>query len=107
MDYPAALVKKANELELYNDNYWHILLHYKRGIFGIRSLVDDPRFFASPSGKYDPKSELEATIYSFFRTDQHDEEHAVCRFIARYNWLKEKLGIDEKLVPDNKCDKFY
>jgi hypothetical protein len=68
--------------------------------------VADPRFFLSPNGKYDPKAELEATIRGFFKKDQSERERAVCRFIARFSWLKEKLDIDVSRLPYQACDDF-
>ena len=82
------------------------MLHYKRGIFGLRSLVDDPKFFADPNGKHDPRAELRATIRSFFRPVVEGETHPVCRFVARFEWLKEKLNIDESRLPVPRCEEF-
>ncbi len=104
--YADRLVTEAVRRELYRDRYWHILLHYKRNLFGLRSLVDDPGFFADPNGKHDPRAELEATIRSFFQPLRAEEKHPVCRFAARYQWLKEALGIDESRLPVSACAAF-
>lgn len=97
------LITRADSLRLDRDRYWDILLHYKHGLFGQGSVVDDPKFFASPEGKGDPRAELHATIRSFFEPAVTDTtvKHPVCRFAARFEWLKEKLAIDESrlLVP--------
>ena len=50
------LVEQAITDKLYQDDYWHILLHYKKELSGIKSLVDDSEFFLSKSGKNDPLS---------------------------------------------------
>ncbi|MFN8548702.1 MAG: DUF4105 domain-containing protein [Candidatus Eisenbacteria bacterium] len=101
--YIAALIARADSLGLDRDRYWDILLHYKRGFLGLGSVVDDPKFFASPLGKGDPRAELHATLRSFFEPAVSDTtvKHPVCRFAARFEWLKEKLAIDESrlLVP--------
>ena len=60
------LLDKAVSLKLYNDPYWHTLLHYKKGHTGYKSLIDDPGFFLSKQGKYDPEDELKETLKSFF-----------------------------------------
>ena len=104
--YLTALLEKARRDELHNDPYWHTLLHYKRGVFGLRSLVDDPRFFAASNGKHNPAAELEGTIRSFFSPPREEERHPVCRFVARHAWLKEKLSIDETELPVRGCDSF-
>ncbi|HLF85907.1 MAG TPA: DUF4105 domain-containing protein [Nitrospiria bacterium] len=96
-------LKSAEEMRLHEDRYWEILLHYKKSILGVKSLIDDPRFFLSPNGKYDPKSELDATIKAFFNAEPRDNNHPKCRFIARYSWLKEKIDIDGSQTPDIIC----
>ena len=102
----ADLLAKADRLRLHEDRYWHVLLHYKRGLLGLRSLVDDPRFFADPNGKHDPRAELHATIRSFFTPVVEGEVHPICRFVARFEWLKAKLGIDESRLPVPRCEAF-
>src|SRR3972149_2350286 len=67
------------------------------GVAGARSLVDDPRFFLSPSGKTDPAAELLATLDGLF--DNTSAPAAFCRFPARYAWLAGKLGIDPPRIP--------
>jgi hypothetical protein len=105
-NYADILVDKANKLELYNDRYWQILLHYKTGLFGKASLIDDPDFFLSENGKKDPRSELEATIRSFFHPPVKSKKHPICRFAARFCWLKEKLSMDLSRLPLRECDAF-
>jgi len=104
--YIEHLLAEAERQGLHEDRYWHILLHYKRGLFGLRSLVDDPKFFADPNGKHDPRAELRATIRSLFCPSVADEKHAVCRYVARYEWLKERLGIDPRRLPVPQCTAF-
>ena len=87
---------------------WEVLLHYKPARFGgTTSLVDDPSFFNAPDGKSNREAELFATLASFFTVTLKDgQEHPRCQFIARYTWLKEELGIDEKQLPPADCAKF-
>ncbi len=96
-DYLAELKGKAASLGLPADLYWRILLHYRPGIAGSRSLVDDPRFFLAPSGKTDPAAELSATLDGLF--DNVAEAPAFCRFPARYSWLAKTLEIDPTRIP--------
>lgn len=106
-DYQDYLVRSAREQELHKARYWRILLHYKETLFGgSESLVDDPRFFLARDGKYNPESELTATIRGFFRKNGAEEDHPVCRFTARYAWLKEKLAIDPSKLPVPECGPF-
>lgn len=100
------LLKKAEEKKLYSHRYWEVLLHYKPTRTGFESLIDDPRFFLSPYGKRDPKAELEATIKALFQSDKKNDEHPRCRFIARYEWLKEELDMNESQFSDITCTVF-
>ena len=95
--YLAELKGRATSLALHEDRYWRILLHVRPGIAGTRSLVDDPRFFLSPSGKTDPSAELAATLDGLF--DDTSSPAPFCRFPARYAWLAGKLGIDPTRIP--------
>ncbi len=103
--YVESLVASASEMGLHGERLWHVLVHYKPSVFhGHKSLVDDPRFFLSPEGKTGPKAELEATVRAFFETEAGEgDEHPRCRFPARYAWLKERLAMDESLLPAPEC----
>ncbi len=101
--YAAALRADAARLRLSDDRYWDILLHYKKGIFGRTSLIDDRRFFLSPGGKSDPAAELAATIDGFFESGLGEEASPRCRFPARFAWLTERLGIDASKLPAPSC----
>jgi len=98
------LLQKAKEERLYEDRQWQILLHYKPAGSGHKSLIDDPIFFLSPVGKEDSEAELEATLRAFFESDKSGDGHPRCRFAARFEWLREKLGIDESLFSDVACN---
>lgn len=103
-DYASELVERARAARLSEEPQWRTLLHYKRAVFGIESLVDDPAFFASPEGKRDPDAELEATIRSFFDPIPEEGKHPVCRFAARFDWLQRRLQIDTSRLPVPACD---
>lgn len=83
------LISIAHTKNLCNTTQWWALLHYKKNIFGIKSLVDDPKFFLAPDGKYNPQSELDATIRYLY--SYHEKENPIDRFMARYEWLKKEL----------------
>ncbi|MHB8845401.1 MAG: Lnb N-terminal periplasmic domain-containing protein [Nitrospirota bacterium] len=105
--YLGELQQRAKEKDLARARTWEVLLHYKPSGKGIKSLVDDPRFFLAPDGRRDPDAELFATLAAFFQeTVKDDEEHPRCRFIARYTWLREELAIDEQRLPKADCAKF-
>ena len=102
-EYISQLIERSRQQELHEHDYWHTLLHYRVGVLGLRSLVDDPDFFLSERGKVDPQAELEATIRAFFRDVGEASEHPVCKFVARFSWLAEMLHIDKTRLPLAEC----
>jgi hypothetical protein len=91
--YLESVLREAHETALHQDRYWHTLLHYKKGLIGTRSLIDDPRFFLAKDGKYNPEAELDATIRAIFRNETGGGKPAACRLVARYDWIREKLRL--------------
>ena len=85
-------------------------MHYRPRFFGkgVKSQIDSQSFFLSPSGKFDPRAELEATLSSFFSRCAKDEkaEPPQCKFIARYQWLKQELDFDSQRLPECNCSWF-
>lgn len=105
--YVERLVAEARSRKLHEDPYWHVLLHYRRGILGIHSLIDDPAFFNSPQGKHRPDLELEATLRAFFDPPAEEEgQHPRCRFIARFDWLAAELQLDRSFLQQPDCGIF-
>jgi hypothetical protein len=103
------LAQQAREGELYDDRYWHLLLHYRKNFGGgYTSEVDDPGFFLSPNGKTDPEAELHATLTYFFSDTLvgRSKQPAQCAFVARYHWLKEKLHFHESQLRPQPCERF-
>ncbi len=101
--YRDELTESATKLRLPDDRYWHVLLHYKRGLFGTESLVDDRKFFLSPDGKHDPSAELDAAIDGLFADGLEEQTIPRCRFPARYDWLIRRLGVDLTKLPEVSC----
>jgi hypothetical protein len=60
---------------------------------GWRSAIHSREFFLSPEGRDDPQRELSASLTAFALplTDNPDQ-HAQCRFPARWLWLKSRVG---------------
>ncbi len=102
--YVEQIVTKARDLRLHEERDWHVLLHYTKTLSGsYKSKIDDTHFFLSPDGRTDSKTELEATLRSFFIPAQKDGENTACRFPARYEWLKNRLDIDTSKLPGFTC----
>ena len=107
--YMNTLAQQAQVQNLAQKRYWHLLLHYKKTIFGTyESQEDGPDFFNSPLGKTDPQAELIATLRNVFRSPESlkpGEEHPQCNFPARYKWLKAQLSFDPARLPVVHCDR--
>ena len=104
--YLSELLDLAGRQRLHEDPYWRILMHYKKGLQGYTSRIDDPAFFLAPDGKTNPEAELCATLKAFFEQPPDGKPAAVCRFAARYEWLRERLNIDPVRLPVATCDSF-
>lgn len=100
----ADLISLARDKGLFRDRYWHILMHYGKTPFGVKSQVDDPLFFLAPDGKTNPQSELEATISILFQEDDKAAEPNVCRFYGRFMWLKQALEVDSEAYANRVCE---
>lgn len=108
-DYVADLLDQAREQQIWLSTEWINLVHYegKGDLPGnYNSQVNDKRFFLAPDGDINPESELLATIKALYRTDITGNDHAQCKFIARFNWLKHKLSINPDTLPVIQCDKY-
>src|SRR4030042_217776 len=101
--YRDELKESATRLRLPDDRYWHVLLHYKRGLFGTESLVDDRKFFLSPDGKHDPPAELDAAVDGLFADGEEAQTIPRCRFPARYDWLIRRLTGGLLKLPEGSC----
>ena len=65
--YLVELINKGAQAKLASEREWHLLLHYRKNLFGGHtSEQDDLGFFMSPDGKTDPQAELDATLKQFF-----------------------------------------
>jgi len=91
---------QALELKLYEKHYWHLLLHMN----GDESEIDDPNFFFAKDGAINPQAELLATLDAFFSDEIKDDNSSICKFPARYSWLKEKLHGDD--FPTAECKEY-
>lgn len=90
---------------LHLEKAWHKLVHYKETLTGaFKSEADGKNFFLDSNGKHDPMAELISTLEAFAREDAINDSHAVCRFPARYLWLKQKTNLRE--VDFSLCPKY-
>lgn len=91
---------------LHLEKAWHKLLHYQETLTGsFKSEADGKDFFLYHDGKYDPMGELISTLEAFAKEDEINDNHAICRFPARYLWLKQKTKLRE--VDFSLCPKYF
>lgn len=105
----AELQENAVEQKLWRHPEWINLLHYDiddKSKDEYLSQVDDEKFFNAKDGKTSSKNELLATIAAFYRTDIKDNDHPQCRFVARLEWLQNKLSIETKTLPTEDCKEY-
>ncbi|HET8760165.1 MAG TPA: DUF4105 domain-containing protein [Nitrospiria bacterium] len=108
-DYSRELIQRARAIRLFDEREWHLLVHYKRTLFGAyESQEDAPAFFNAPNGKTNPEAELAATIERFFIDPTElkpGEAHPQCDFPARYKWLKFRLSFDPTRLREQPCER--
>jgi hypothetical protein len=103
------LKNQAVDLRLSEDARWRRILFYIPSVvYGTKGMIDDPAFYLSPQGKWDPKAEMDATLTAFFLTPdlKAPDQHALCRFPARRAYLEEKLNIGSAIWPKAQCPRY-
>ncbi len=98
---PDRLIKDAINANLHNSPVWKTLLHVSNGKLNI----EDPNFILSKNN-FSLKNELEQTIYSFFGNADKADSHGICKFPARFFWIKSELNIDDSVFPHVQCEAF-
>lgn len=74
---------------------------------GWLSAIHSESFFLSPDGRSNPLSELQATLAAFaVPLDGDPNQHAKCRFPARWLWLKARLKDHPALLDSVTCPAF-
>lgn len=89
--------------------YWRALGHYlpAQNASGLSSEINSPGFFLSSNGANDPQQELVATLNALFLpAGESPDQHAQCRFIARFHWLKKQLDLNAFSLPHIQCHQF-
>jgi hypothetical protein len=107
--YVRMLQDAADKKVLWNRREWLNLVHYRRSVLNTQtftSAVDDDRFFYAADGSRNPRAELNATLNAFFAEQPVGNDYALCRFPARFNWLKQHLEIDTGRLPVVTCSDY-
>lgn len=79
---------------------WKSLLRYETPLlkpWRHDSIIKDKDFFFAPNGNSDSLSELKATLAAFQKpVGKNINNHAICKFPARYKWLKKQLLVENQ-----------
>ncbi|MCH2283974.1 MAG: DUF4105 domain-containing protein, partial [SAR324 cluster bacterium] len=96
-----SLWEQAQDRQLSRHPYWLKLLHFYSigesvGQWSFKSDIVSSSFFLSPEGKTDPAEELKSTLKALLRpVNDNPDQHARCKFIARFEWLRSQLDFPE------------
>ncbi len=100
-------IQAAESGRLDAEETWLKLVHYQAeddSASGFRSIVINPEFFLAEDGRDDPAAELRATLSAFTALLPEDvNNHAQCKFPARYLWLEEQLAFTPDDIPKVGC----
>lgn len=89
--------------EIYTSPDWKNLLHYDKE----KSVINkDSDFFLSSKGYYNPEAEFIATLEEFSKTSNLDNNHAICRYPARFEYILQSLNLSRSNFPTPKCSEY-
>lgn len=94
---------------LARNNHWRSLIHYEATnieALPLQSQVDDDNFFLSQNGKNQPLEELRATLRAFYRPLGNPNQHPLCKFPARWQWLSNMLELPAPPIELSDCPDF-
>jgi len=102
------MLRLAQQAQLSQSAEWHKINQYHPTLGGVKSRVDDTRYFLAANGKRDPHAELEATIRAAYDEGiaEQSRQPKLCRRVARYQYLNrsmKELGFD---YPASRCEGF-
>jgi len=92
------IIKTAIEKNLHKYYIWKSLLQVTNNKINIK----DPSFILS-GDNFSLENELVKTIQSFFDVPNDSFKHPICRFPARFFWIKSELGLNDGIFPDVRC----
>ncbi|MEK6628517.1 MAG: DUF4105 domain-containing protein [Bdellovibrionota bacterium] len=107
----ADLVAEAKKLNLAQDNFWLKILKYEKkwgGLAKPQSAINNEEYFLSKEGRTNSEAELSASIEGFQANidERTIDKHPICRFPARYKWIKKKLNWAGREDVFKKCSNY-
>jgi len=107
--YLTELQDQAVQQQLWKHQEWLNLLHYIGDADSPKNYenpIRDKTFFLADKGATNPEAELTATLAGFYNTEKNNDNNAQCRFVARLNWLQQRLNINSDSLPTVHCTKY-
>ena len=92
------LLEQAFNKNLQQSHIWRNLLHInnnKASIYNSNFLLSYPNFTL--------KKEFSKTLKSFFNRNKLDDTHTICKYPARYLWIKNNLNLTDSDFPKVNC----
>lgn len=81
---------------------WRALLHFE----SHQSKVDDSDYFLHSEGSTSPLKELNASVDAFYLPADTPQQHAICRYPARWKMLQDKLQLSGTPIDLTQCDEY-
>lgn len=100
------VINKAIKTSLWEDTEWLNLIHYNIEFNRYVSQADDDNFFYAADGKENPETELIETLKNLYIQTDNQNQQTQCRFIARTEWLSNKLDINKEQLPKVLCSEY-
>lgn len=89
-EYNFEQLRELSSLDSYESVEWKNLLHYD----GAKSVInEESNFFLSPEGFRNPKAEYLATLKAITEDIEQQENHAVCKYPARFDYILQTLKL--------------
>ena len=98
--YTYEYLQRISTDSIYHSLSWKKLIHYENG----KSVINnDSDFFLSSEGYKNPKAEYIATLKAILNSDKEDNNHAICRYPARFNYIVNSLNLAKDKFPTPRC----
>ena len=98
--YTYEYLRNISTESIYNSSIWKNILHYENDKSVINS---DSDFFLSSTGYKDSKAEYIATLKAILNTDDENNNHAICRYPRRFNYIVNYLNLTKDKFPNPHC----
>lgn len=96
-------LKELSSSEIYNSIEWKNLLHYDNG----KSVINkESNFFLSSDGFRNPRTEYLATLKAMLANIKQGDNHAVCKYPARFDYILRSLKLKKQDIKLPVCNAY-